>query len=72
MIRNNVSDGPEAWDLPSQWSVSDIQETTVFRFPLKDVVLPPGEHVLAISLHNTEAPSSDLSIGAISLVQVEE
>ena len=30
-----------------------------------------GEHVLAISLHNTEAPSSDLRIGGITMVEVE-
>jgi hypothetical protein len=71
VIRNNVSDGPDVYNLPATWAVSYIEETTVFRFPLKDFVLPAGEHVLAISLHNTEAPSSDLSIGAISLVKVE-
>ncbi len=71
VIRNNVSDGPPSWRLPAQWTVSGVEESTVFRFPLGDFVLPAGEHVLAISLHNTEVQSSDLCIGAISLVKAE-
>jgi hypothetical protein len=72
VIRNNVDEGPEAYDLPATRTVSETMETTLYRFPLGDLVLPAGEHVLAISLHNTARPSSDLSIGAISLVKVEE
>jgi serine/threonine protein kinase len=72
VIRNNVGEGPVAYDLPATWAVSDLEETTVFRFPLKDFVLPAGDHVLAISLHNTGVPSSDLSIGSISLVEVNQ
>jgi hypothetical protein len=66
-----MSEGEEAYRLPAQWSVDGAAETAVFRLPLVDFVLPPGEHVLAISLHNTETPSSDLRIGGITLVEVE-
>ena len=31
--------------------------------------MEPGEHVLAISLHNTAPPSTDLRLGGITLVE---
>ncbi len=62
--------GEEAYELPAQAAVTDSAETTVYRIPLLDVVIPPGEHLLAISVHNTENPSSDLRIGEITLVEV--
>jgi hypothetical protein len=65
-----MSEGEEAYRLPAKWDVFVPAETAVFRFPLVDFVLPAGEHVLAISLHNTETSSSDLRIGAITLVEV--
>ena len=71
VARGNMSDGEEAYRLPAAGTVGGDDETTVYRLPLDDVTLPPGEHVLAISLHNTEVPSSDLRIGGITLVEVE-
>ena len=41
---------------------------TTFRIPLADLTLPAGEHILSISLHHSETPSSDLHIGGITLV----
>ena len=70
VARDNMREGEEAYDLPAASVVSD--ETTVWRIPLVDLTLLPGEHILAISLHNTEKPSSDLRIGAITLVEMEE
>jgi hypothetical protein len=32
-------------------------------------ILEPGDHLLAISLHNAVPPSSDLRIGGITLVE---
>lgn len=71
VARNNMSDGPEAYLLPAASAVGEASERKIFRIPLEGVSLPAGEHVLAISLHNTAAPSSDLRIGGITLVAVE-
>jgi tetratricopeptide (TPR) repeat protein len=70
--RANMNEGEESFLLAAESTVGDAAETTTFRLPLEGVTLQPGEHVLAISLHNTEAPSSDLRIGGITLVEVEE
>ncbi len=45
-------------------------EQQVYRVPLRGGI-EAGEHLLAISLHNRHAGSSDLRIGSISLVAVE-
>jgi hypothetical protein len=66
-----MTEGAEAYALPAANTVSNQGETATCRIPLGDLTLPPGEHVLAISLHNTERPSSDLRIGGITLVEVE-
>ena len=66
-----MSKGAEAYRLPAATAVSGGDETTTNRIPLASLTLPPGEHVLAISLHNPENPSSDLRIGAITLVEVK-
>ncbi len=71
VARNNMSEGAEAYDLPAARAVGHHQERATYPIPLKGVTLPPGEHILAISLHNTKAPSSDLRIGGISLVALE-
>ena len=52
-------------------AVGGQDEMKTRRIALQDLTLPAGEHVLSISLHNTEAPSSDLRIGRITLVEVE-
>ena len=33
--------------------------------------LPPGDHILAISLHNYGSDSSDLRLGHVTLVELE-
>ena len=71
VARDNMGEGEEAYRLPAQWTIGGATETAVFRIPLEGVTLPAGEHVLAISLHNHKAPSSDLRIGGITLVEVE-
>jgi hypothetical protein len=71
VVRNNMREGEEAYNLPAQRAVSNSDETAICRIPLKHVILPAGEHVLAISLHNSKGPSSDLRIGGITLVEVE-
>jgi hypothetical protein len=71
VARDNMEEGAEAYLLSAANTVSDESETTTFRHPLPNLTLPAGEHVLAISLHNTAMPSSDLRIGGITLVEVE-
>jgi Flp pilus assembly protein TadD len=71
VARDNMKEGEEAYLLSAANTVSDFNERTTYPVPLKGLALAPGGHVLAISLHNTERPSSDLRIGGITLVEVE-
>lgn len=66
VARDNVHDGDEAFDLFAAQTVSGDDEKKIHGYPLQ-VAVSPGDHVLAISLHNRGGGSSDLSIGAISL-----
>ncbi|MFN0126297.1 MAG: hypothetical protein ACKV19_06385 [Verrucomicrobiales bacterium] len=43
----------------------------IHRFPIPGT-LAPGNHILAISVHDTEAPSSDLRLGGVALVEAEK
>ncbi len=70
VARDNMVPGQEAYLLPATTTVGSLDEQQRYRIPLRIGNLPAGEHILAISLHNTEAPSSDLRIGGISLVEV--
>ena len=70
VARENMSEGEEAYRLPAAYPVGGDGETVTYRIPLGDLALPAGEHLLAISLHNTADPSSDLRIGGISLVEL--
>ena len=70
--RGNMVEGEERFELAAESIVGDAAEATAFRLPLEGVILEPGDHVLAISLHNHGEPSSDLRIGEITLVEVEE
>ena len=45
-------------------------EGVVHRYPIPGE-LAPGPHVLAISVHNTAQPSSDLRLGGVTLVAVK-
>jgi serine/threonine protein kinase/Leucine-rich repeat (LRR) protein len=71
VARDNMTDGPEAYQLPAARAVSGAEEIAMQRIPLAGVSLPAGQHVMAISLHNPPKPSSDLRIGGITLVEVE-
>jgi hypothetical protein len=63
---NIVPHAKEAYDLFAMNTVGGDEETRPIRIPLRGS-LDPGEHVLAISLHNREGGSSDLRIAEISL-----
>ena len=74
VARDNMHAGKEAYLLPATATVGPnmrLKERTTYSFPLKGITLPPGEHTLAISVHNTKSRSSDLRIGGITLVEVE-
>jgi hypothetical protein len=70
VARSNVV-GDEAYRLPASEAISGADETTIERISI-GVKLPPGEHVLAISLHNSSPTSSDLRIAGISLVALAD
>jgi len=63
--------GEEGYTLSATSTVANSDEGATFHIPLQGLALPAGEHILAISLHNTENPSSDMHIGGITLVKVE-
>ncbi|MGI9241142.1 MAG: hypothetical protein ACR2RV_10090, partial [Verrucomicrobiales bacterium] len=77
VARDNMRGGEESYRLAAASAVGSddfaiLKERTTYRIPLADCILPAGEHILAISLHNTGSPSSDLRIGGITLVEVGE
>ena len=71
VARGNMDDGAEAYHLAARNTVGGAAETAIFRFPLKNFTLPAGEHVLAISLHNTAGTQFRSEDWAITLVEVE-
>ncbi len=66
VARDNMREGPDSGDLLAKLTTSAGTETTLRRYPLS-VILRPGRHVLAISLHNRAKGSSDLRLAEISL-----
>ena len=70
VIRENIEEGPDAYRLHSTFGISNKVEKVVHRFPV-GVPLEPGDHILAISLHNTRPPSTDLRIAGITLVELD-
>jgi hypothetical protein len=68
VLRENLPEGPDAYALFASQPQGPDNDGVIHRFPLPGT-LEPGEHVLAISLHNAKAPSSDLRIGGITLVE---
>jgi len=68
VLRDNLPAGPDAFGLFAVVPQGAKNDGVVHRFPLPGT-LETGEHLLAISLHNAAPPSSDLRIGAITLVE---
>lgn len=64
--RDNVSDGADSYNLMAVKSIAGEAETAVVEIKLTGN-LAPGEHMLAISLHNRPGGGSDLRIAAITL-----
>jgi tetratricopeptide (TPR) repeat protein len=68
VVRDNLPSGPDASGLFATVPQGAANDGVVHRFPLPGT-LEPGQHLLAISLHNAPPPSSDLRIGGITLVE---
>lgn len=67
VARDNMRAGPDAYDLLADENITQgADERRTINVPLVDV-LAPGEHLLAISLHNRSAGSGDLRIEHIEL-----
>jgi hypothetical protein len=67
VLRDNVPVGkPEAYGLLATETISGERERELHGFRL-DGAIEPGEHVLAISLHDCEGDRHDLRIAEISL-----
>ena len=62
---------PPRAPIPGTGVIDDVEGTAMQRIPLPGVLLPAGEHVLAISLHNPTKASTDLRLAGITLVEVE-
>ncbi|MCA9216628.1 MAG: hypothetical protein KDB27_26340 [Planctomycetales bacterium] len=72
VLRDNVKkDEKDRYDLFAENTTSGSAETKVNKYAIKKK-LAPGEHVMAISLHNRSGGSSDLRIAEISLESVDE
>ena len=67
VARSNVPDGaPEEHALTAKTTIGGDWETTPAGLRISRP-LPPGDHVLAISLHNAETTSSDLRLANVKL-----
>jgi len=64
--RDNVGGGDDKYDLYAADTISAEGETKVESVKLEGSI-EPGEHILAISLHNRPGGSTDLRIAEISL-----
>jgi hypothetical protein len=67
--RDNMEDGPDAYLLAAKTKIEG-SESELRQIPLPGT-LAPGAHTLAISVHNTAQPSSDLRLGGVTLVELE-
>jgi tetratricopeptide (TPR) repeat protein len=71
VLRDNLPAGPDAYLLSATVPQRSDNDGVVHRFPIPGT-LAPGEHLLAISVHNTKLPSSDLRLGGVTLVETAE
>ncbi len=67
ILRDNTEAGPDAWQLPAKTTIGPGDDSVVQHFPVPGT-LAAGKHLLAISVHNTAQPSTDLRLGGVTLV----
>jgi len=70
IARDNMEPGSDAYLLPAVKAMDRENDGVIHRYPIPGD-LPAGPHILAISVHNTAQPSSDLRLGGVSLVEVK-
>ena len=70
MIRDNVEPGAEACLPGATKALGPDSDSLVHRFPIPGT-LAAGDHLLAISVHNTTQPSSDLYLGGVTLLEAK-
>jgi len=70
-FRENLPAGPDAYEMTALKPQASDNDGLTYAFFLSGSI-EPGEHILAISVHNATPPSSDLRIGGITLVETGE
>ncbi len=70
VLRDNMEPGAEGYLLHCAEPMRPENDGRFHRFPIPGS-LSAGEHTLAISVHNTALPSSDLRLGGVTIVEVE-
>lgn len=68
--RDNISNAVEEYALRALNTIRGSTETSVVGVAISNR-LEPGEHLLAISLHNSDFDSSDLRVGKMTLLGVK-
>ena len=69
ILRDNTETGPDAWQLPAKTTIGPGDDSVVQHFSIPGT-LAAGKHLLAISVHNTAQPSTDLRLGGVTLLEV--
>ena len=71
LLRDGVQDAvPDSYQLLASQTISGSAKYRAIRHRITRL-LPAGEHVLAISLHNTDPESSDLRLAGIALLAID-
>jgi serine/threonine protein kinase/tetratricopeptide (TPR) repeat protein len=70
VIRDNVAPGADSWLLPAVKAMDRENDNVIHRHAIPGS-LAPGSHILAISVHNTAQPSTDLRLGGVTLVELK-
>ena len=70
VLRDNMEAGADVYLLHSAETMGAENDGVVHRFPIPGT-LAARPHTLAISVHNTAKPSSNLRLGGVTLVEVK-
>jgi tetratricopeptide (TPR) repeat protein len=70
VVRDNLPAGPDAYQLSATRAQGPDNDGVIHRFPIPGT-LAAGDHILAVSVHNTAQPSSDLYLGGVTLAETK-